>query len=148
MIITWGQDRPSSTPNAPHSGMIWPFQTWAKRSRLCNFIQLLAHCLEMFAPMVRYDSDKYDDVWWYVFHYVPLTYEDATATGWTWSNAARQDRTLPVLNCKVTFNCLQFLPSSSSSLAEEQTPHSSHCQPFLRTRATTHCTPQMFPKHP
>ena len=58
---------------------------------------------------------------------VPLTSEDATATGWIGSSAARQDRTLSVLNCKVTFNCLQVLPSSSSSLAQEQALPSSHC---------------------
>lgn len=103
----------------------------------------------MFAPMVRYDAEIYDiwymmmygDVWWYMIMYddvwwymimrwyiiwwynifsVPLTSEDATATGWIGSSAARQDRTLSVLNCKVTFNCLQVLPSSSSSLAQEQ----------------------------
>ena len=64
----------------------------------------------------------YDDIF-----SVPLTSEDATATGWIGSSAARQDRTLSVLNCKVTFDCLQVLPSSSSSLAQEQALHSSHC---------------------
>ena len=33
--------------------------------------------------------------------YVPLTSEDATATGWIGNNAARKDRTLSVLNCMV-----------------------------------------------
>ena len=65
----------------------------------------------------------YDDVWWcmmindYAMIYddifsVPLTSEDATATGWIGSSAARQDRTLSVLNCKVTFD----LSSSPSKL--------------------------------